>query len=162
MIRSSILASAMLSVGVSVIGCANAADQEAKANAAQAKADDQIAAARAEADAKARAAQAEADQKIADAQASFMKMREDYRHSVTSNLADLDKKINDIDAKYKKATGKIRAELDAPRSAIHTSRDRFAADFEGLKRASASTWDAAKAKLDKEWSDLKSMVDGAS
>ena len=159
MIRSSILAGVML-VALSA-GCDNAADEQAKANAAQAKANDQIATARADADAKARAAQADADKKIADAQAGFVKMREDYRHSVASNLTDLDKKISDIDAKEKKAIGKAKADLDLSLSAIRAGHDRFTADFNALENASAATWDSARASLDKEWSDLKSMVDKA-
>jgi hypothetical protein len=161
MIRSSILASAMLALVVVVIGCDNAADNQAKANAAQAQANDKINAALSDADAKAKAAQADADQKIADAKASFMKLREDYRHTVTSHLTDLDKKISDLDAKEKTATGKTKADLDTSLAAIHSSRTRFTADFNNLEAASATTWDSAKANLDKEWSDLKSMVDKA-
>jgi hypothetical protein len=161
MIRSSILAGAALSLVVFVTGCDNAADNQAKANQAQAQANDKINAAQADADAKARAAQADADKKIADAQASFMKLREDYRHTVTSHLADLDKKISDLDAKDMTATGKAKADLDLSLAAIHTGRTRFTADFNNLDSASASTWDSAKANLDKEWSDLKSMVDKA-
>jgi hypothetical protein len=161
MIGGSILSSAMLSLVVFVIACDNAADNQAKANAAQAEANDKIAQARADADAKARAAQDDADQKIADAHANFMKIREDYRHSMTTNLTDLDKKISDLDAKDRKVTGKTKADLATSLSAIHASRDRFQADFNNLESASATTFDSAKASLDKEWSDLKSMVDKA-
>lgn len=158
MIRTSILASAMIAAGVSALGCSNAADEQAKASTAQAKADEKIASARAEANDKARAAQADADQKIAEAQAHFMKMREDYRHTMTQDLNDLDKRISDLEAKEVKATGKAKADLDAALISIRSSRDRFGADFESLERASAATWDAAKAHLDKEWSDLKAQV----
>ena len=84
MIRSSILASAALSLVVLTTGCDKAADDQAKATQAQAEADAKIAALSAEASAKVKAVQADADKKIAEAQASFMQLREDYRHATTT------------------------------------------------------------------------------
>jgi vacuolar-type H+-ATPase subunit H len=156
--RTSILASAMLALGVSAFGCDNATEEQGKASEAQAKADEKITSARAEADDKARSAQAEADRKIAEAQADFMQLRENYRHATTLELADLDKRISDLQAKKMKATGKAKADLDAALPGIHAARDRFAADFDNLETASSATWDAAKANLDKEWADLKVQV----
>ena len=161
MIRTSILASAMIAVGVSALGCDNAADEQRKINSAQAKADDQIASARAEANDKMRSAHAEADRKIAEAQSDFMKMREDYRHTMTRNLADLDKRISDLGAKEMKATGKAKADLDAALPSIRAARDHFAVDFGNLETAAAATWDAAKANVDEEWDNLKALVDKA-
>jgi hypothetical protein len=156
--RTSILASAMLALGVSAFGCDNATEEQGKASEAQAKADEKITSARAEADDKARSAQAEADRKIAEAQADFLKLRENYRHATTLELADLDKRISDLQAKEAKATGKAKADLDAALPRIRAARDHFAADFDNLETASAATWDAAKANIDKEWADLKVLV----
>jgi chromosome segregation ATPase len=158
MIRSTIFAAAALSVAVLTTGCNNAADEQAKAEQAQAQANEKAAQARADADAKARAAQADADKKIADAQASFDKMREDYRHTLTNDLTDIDKRIADLDAKKLTATGKTRSDLDVSLTAVHGARERLTADFNNLGAASASTWDRAKANLDKEYSDLRSMI----
>jgi vacuolar-type H+-ATPase subunit H len=159
MIRSAVLATTAALALVLAVGCDKAADDQAKANNAQTEANAKIDTAKNEAEAKMKAAQADADKKIAEAQASFTKLREDFRHSTTVDLTTLDKKIADLDAKARTATGKAKADLDASLKAIHTQRDRFAADFNGIETASASTWDAAKARLDKELADLKALVD---
>lgn len=161
MIRSSIFAGVLLSLVVISTGCDKAADEQAKANEAQSEANGKIAAVSAEADAKVKAAQADADKKIAEAQAGFMKLREDYRHATTTSLVDLDKKVADLDAKATKATGKAKTELEDALKVIRAARDRFRTDFNALETASASTWDRAKANLDKESADLKALIDKA-
>jgi hypothetical protein len=35
-------------------------------------------------------------------------------------------------------------------------------DYKTIEVASAATWDATKARLEKEWTDLKNMVEKAS
>ena len=161
MIRSSIIVcgfGAVLALGA---GCNKAADEQQKATNAQVEANQKIVEANQEADQKANKAQADADQKIAAAQADFLKLREDYRHNTTANLVDLDKKIADLEAKSKTATGKKKADLDAELSQIRTQREAFANDWKQIETASATTWDATKNRLDKEWTDLKSAVDRA-
>ncbi len=71
------------------------------------------------------------------------------------------KKIADLEAKSKTATGKKKADLDVQLGQIRTQRESFANDWKTIETASATTWDATKSRLDKEWSDLKSMVDRA-
>ena len=159
MIRSSIIAGAVLCLVATGPGCDSASADQAKVNDAQKEANTKIAAVSSDADAKIRAAQADADKKIAEAQVSFVKLREDYRHSTTMNLATLDKKIADLDAKAATATAAAKTDLDASLGTIHAARAHFAADYTALESASAATWDAAKANLDKEWSDLKALVD---
>ena len=114
--------------------------------------------AQAEANTKTTSAQVEADKKIADAKLSFAKTREDYRHDVQTKLDDLDKKIVDLDAKAKKATGSAKAKIDANLPVIRTQRDLFAKDFASIDRDTTSTWDASKMRLDKEWDALKDQV----
>src|SRR3954471_1340247 len=109
MIRSSIFASAALALTVTLVaaGCDNkAADDQQKANNAQAEANKKIAEANKEAADKGNSAQAEADKKIAAAEGDFGKRREDYRHKVQTDLIELDKKIDNLEAKSKTATGK--------------------------------------------------------
>jgi len=160
MIRSFLLVGAVLSLTLTA-ACDNAADEQHKASEAQAVANAKIEATRKEADAKMKSAQADADKKIADAQAGFMKLREDYRHSASTEMIAVDKKIADLDVKAKTATGKAKVDLDASLKTIHASRDRFDLDFKAIETATAATWDGAKAGLDKQWSDLKSLVDKA-
>ena len=162
MIRNSMLVGAILSVSILAACDKKAEDDQSKANNAQATANEKVAEAKIEADKKINAAQAEADKKIAEAQASFGKLREDFRHKTTTDLVDLNKKIDELDAKAKKATGKTKADLDNLIPQIKAKRDAFNADFKTIDNVTAPTWDDAKARLEKEWSDLKTVVDKAS
>lgn len=161
MTRSSIFASAAMVLTLTVAsGCDNkAADEQQKANAAQAEADRKIAEANKEATTKTTSAQVEADKKIAALEGDFGKRREDYRHKVTSDLVDLDKKIDILEAKAKGATGKAKTDLDANLPLIKSRRSAFATSMAGLETTSAVQWDSTKARMDKEWTDLKTLVD---
>jgi regulator of protease activity HflC (stomatin/prohibitin superfamily) len=162
MIRSSILAGGIvLSLMLTAACNNNAADDQVKANNAQAEANAKVDEAQAEANAKMNVAQAGADKKIAEAQASFMRLREDYRHTTTTSLVALDKKIADIEARAKTASGKERTDLDGTLRLIHAGRDRFATDFKAIEAASTSTWDGAKASLDQELADVQALADNA-
>ena len=90
-----------------------------------------------------------------------MKLREDYRHATTTSLGVLDGKIIALEAKVKTLVGNAKGELEKSLVVIRKDRARFATDFGALETASASTWDGAKASLDKQAADLKTMVDGA-
>ena len=161
MLRKTILTSAALLSLVIAAGCDNAAADQQKATSAQNEANDKIVAARVEADKKVVSAQSEADQKISEAQASFMKRREDYRHKTTLNLVELDHKVDVLDAKSKTSTGKAQTDLQASLRQIRASRADFGTDYNTLETASASTWDATQARLDKEWTALTALVDKA-
>ena len=158
MTRSSIAVSTLALLALAG-GCNKAADEQQKATNAQVEANSKIDQANQEAAQKANNAQAEADKKIAEAQAGFLKLREDYRHDMTSKLVDLDRKIAELEAKAKTETGKKKADLDAQLVTIHTQRDAFATDWKSIEAASALTWDATKNRLDKEWNELKVLVD---
>jgi hypothetical protein len=104
-------------------------------------------------------AQAQADKNIAAAQTDFIKTRENYRHAKWLDLADLDKKIMDLQAKDLTATGKTRADLDSALPTIRTRREQFVSDMQAMDSLQGSAWDDAKANLDKEWDGLRSSVD---
>jgi hypothetical protein len=159
MVRSSLALTAL--TFLLSTACNNASDDAKKVNGAQAEANDKSGAAMKEATEKVGNAQAEADQKIAAANADFMKLREDYRHTTTTNLVDLDHKVADLAAKASQSTGKQRVDRDANLKVIYASRDAFNRDYQSLDAAAASTWDGARARLDQEWSDLKALVDKA-
>jgi vacuolar-type H+-ATPase subunit H len=159
MVRTSIVAT-ILSVTLA-FACNTASDEQRKINTARAEADNTIDAAIKEAEQKMRDAQQEADRKVAEAQAGFLKMREDYRHTTTINLADLDHKVDDLEGKARQSAGKARTDLDASLKQIHASRNAFQSDAKWLETVSASAWDDAKARLDKEWTELKTLVDKA-
>jgi hypothetical protein len=160
MIRSSILATTVLSLTLAA-ACDNASSDARKAEVAQTEANDKSAGAMKVADDAVKSAQAEADEKIAAAQADFLKLREDYRHTVTTNLVELDRKTANLTAKLDQLHGKERADLDTSLRQIHSTRDAFARDYQSLEGDSARTWDNTKFRLDKEWTDLKALVDKA-
>ena len=162
MIRSTIFASAALALTLTLVaGCDKGSDEQQKANSAQAEADKKIAEANKKASTETTSAQLEADKKIAAAEGEFGKRREDYRHKIQTDLIDLDKKIADLDVKAKKATGKAKMDLDARLTSIRASRQSFATDMTTIDTATAVQWDGVKAKADKDWSDLKALVDKA-
>jgi hypothetical protein len=154
------LASLSLCAAPFVVACdKSGAEAQAQANEAQNKANTETANANSEANQKIAQAQSEADKKIASAQSDFAKTREDYRHTMQTNLDAVNKEIGDLDAKV--ATAK-KPDLRATLPALKAQRDAFVADFGSLGAVSATTWDGAKARLDKEWADLKAAVGRAS
>jgi hypothetical protein len=158
--KTTILTGALFSMFFAV-ACDKAADDQKKVDNAQAVASDKVTAANVEANQKIAAARAEETDKVAAAQGDFGKMREDYRHSTATDLADVDQKMSNLDAKERQATGDDKANLDARLREIRASRAAFAADYRSLDAASAATWDDTKARLDKEMSDLKALVNKA-
>lgn len=161
MIRSTSIATVLFASVIFASGCESASDEQNRANKAQIEANEKITAAAREADDKIKSAQLEADKKIAEANASFLKMREDYRHDTTVALVELDKKIELLEAKSKKATGKAKAELDARLTRIRADRESFMNDYKTLENDTAVTWDKTKARLEKSWTDLKNYVDAS-
>ncbi|MDP9151812.1 MAG: hypothetical protein M3O36_17965 [Myxococcota bacterium] len=125
------------------------------------RASEQAAEARNQANSKAEGAQASADKDIAAARNDFEKTREDYRHSRRIDVADMDKKIADLQAEQRTATGKRKADLDANLPSLRAQREAFVRDMQSLDMATASSWDSAKANLDREWDALKAAVDKA-
>lgn len=163
MTRLPILASVAVSLTLALsTGCDKAADDQNKATSAQSEADKKIADAKKEAADKAVSAQAEADKKIAAAENDFGKRREDYRHKIQTDVVDLDKKIDLLEAKAKTATGKAKTDLESSLVSIRTRRAAFAADLAAIPTTNAMQWDATKARVEKDWTDLKAVVDKAS
>ena len=142
-------------------GCNKAIDEQHQADKARTEADEKVADANREATDKINAARAEADKKVADAQADFLKLREDYRHSVNNDLVKIDKDIADLEAKAKTATGKTKANIESALPNIHALRDSVTTEYRSLELASAVTWDDAKGRVDKAVDDLKKAIDKA-
>lgn len=173
------LASTLLLGLVWTTGCNTAADEQAKATQAGAEANKDIAAARGEVrevrDEAARDianaertsqevvknAQAEAEKTIGEAQASFDKLREDYRHRVATDLVDVDRRIDLLSAKAGIASAQTKRTLDGHLATIRMRRAAHADELKRLDTASASTWDAAKVRVDTKWTELKTALDRA-
>jgi hypothetical protein len=139
----------------------SASDLQERADKAQAKANTEITSAEVKANEKMNNAQSEANKQIAHAQADFSKTVEDYRHDMQNNVNSLDRKLSDFDAKAMAATDATRLDLMARSRAIHAQRDAFVSDFKSIDGAAATMWDATRARVDKEWSDLHAAADKA-
>ena len=126
------------------------ADAQDNANKAQAQANTEIT-----------NAQVTADKKIAEVRTDFAKTVEDYRHTTQVNLDTLDKKLAELDARARTATGTTAGDRKANSTSLRAQRDAFASDFRNLDSVSAANWDATKARLDMEWTDLSNAVDKA-
>ena len=147
---SVLLASAPLTLACEKSG----ADTQSEVSQAQQNANRQIG----QANAQATQAQAQADQAIASAQLDFMQLRENYRHKMQGNLDALDKSIADLNAEAMTVPAKKSA-LQSTLPGIRAQRDAFVRDFRTLDDTNMTTFDGTKARLDKEWSDLKTAVD---
>ncbi len=161
MIRISTLSVCVALCMASAAGCDKAADEQRNADEARAEADRKALEANREATTTINAAQAEADKKVADAQASFLKMREDYRHKATESLIEVDKDITKLEAEAKTIKGKAKTELEARLPNLRTQREAVANEYKSLELASSQTWDATKVRVDKAIDDLKGAVNKA-
>ena len=128
---------------------------------AHTEADSKINGAVREANNEIKSAQEVEGEKVAAAQAGFMKLREDYRHTMTMNLVGLDQRVSDLDGKSTQSQGVAKTTLDAILKQIHEDRSLLEADRKSLESTTAATWDDAKARLDKEWTHLSQLVDKA-
>jgi hypothetical protein len=134
----------------SVAACDKAADDQKKVDVANDEANEKIA-----------VATRAADAKVAAANASFMKLREDYRHTTTTNLVDLDHDIAVLAAKAAQLPARAKQDMDARLVDIRAGRAAFMRDYGSLDTAIGAAWDVTRARLDAEWSDLKALVSKA-
>ncbi len=157
----SLFALALLApLSLAVVACEKSgSDAKREADKAQAEANKEMNQATSEATTRITGAQMEADRKIGEAERAFARNRDEFRYTVQNNIDEIDKQLADLDAKSQKATGKKKAELTANLPALHARRDAYARDAKAIDNDTAATWDATKARLEKEWHDLKSAVD---
>lgn len=92
-------------------------------------------------------------------QSDFAKAREDYRRQKQSDLELLDKTITDLQAKEKVAGAKAKTALDGMLPAVQAQRNAFTGDLRLVDNAGAAGWDSTKARLDKEWAELRAATD---
>ncbi len=130
-----------------------------KVATAQAEANDKIVAAVAEADQKSKVAQSEVDAKVMAAKEAFLKVREEYRHDVETKLIEFDRSIAELELKAKKAVGQAHVDVHARLKKIRAQREVVAKSCKALETESAMTWDETKARVDREWTELKTLLD---
>jgi hypothetical protein len=144
---------------LSSFACNNAADDQAKANKAQTEANGDINANNKRAVREDMAAQAGADKTIGAANADFLKLRDDYGAKAAKQLGELDRKVDVLQTKSTIGKTKVQAEVDDRLAQIRSKRVQFDADLKTSQSALAGSWDAQKAHLDQEMTDLQALVD---
>ena len=157
--RSTISLAIVTLMASSFVACDKPGETEQRKEVA---ANERSAEARAQAERNSQIAQAESERAIAAARADFERRREDYRHDRQLDLSDVNRKLLDLEAKQKTATGKERASLDANLPILRSRRDAFIGDLQRLDNATPTSWDGARASLDKEWDALKAALDQVS
>jgi septal ring factor EnvC (AmiA/AmiB activator) len=159
MTRASALAAPVLAL-VLVAACGKIADPECQNPRVMAEASARVVAAQTDAEAKTDHARAQAEHEVEEAKARFVQLR-DYFHSTTTKLFAIDKKIAEVEARAKTPAGHGNADLEGTLKRLHAGRDRFTSDFEALETTLPATWADTKARLDRELSDLQTIVDDA-
>ena len=159
MIRFNTVCTTLAITGALAVGCNRAADEQKKADEARAEAVEEISEANREATEKVNEAVADAEEEVAEAQANFVRIREDYRHQVTKELADIDQDIASLEAKTNTATGREKAKIESNLPTIRSLRENVSAEYNSLESAAATTWDATKKRVDKAIESLKEAVD---
>jgi hypothetical protein len=146
----------MAVVSPALVACEKPGQAEKRA---ETTAHQELANARTEAEQQAQNAQAAANRDIAAAKTTFAKAREEYVHERRLELIALDSHILDLESKARSATGKAKVDIESRLPAIRAQREAFLKHLEALEAEVATTWDADKASLEKEWDSLKSAVD---
>ncbi len=168
MIKHTVLALALLTA-VPLVAC-DKADEQSKIDKAKAEQNQTITNANVEAEKKVNGANAEANKKIekaedkaadkiADVNEAMVKAKADFTKTKQDDLATLDKKLAELDAKALKATGKTKADADVALTTAHKKRDAFAAEVSSVNAVPAASWEATKTRMDDGWTDLKKSVD---
>jgi hypothetical protein len=120
---------------------------------------DQSAGVETEGSAKSKAAELVTNQQSAQVQADFTKLRDDFRQKITSGLTDLDHRVVLLERKARNSVGNAKNEVEMGLTQIRADRLTFTNDYKSVDSATSANWDATKARLDKEWLALSSLVD---
>ena len=151
----------MLHLLLTLTASDDAADLQKTAKDARADAREDITQATRDASQTIRDARAEADVKVAATDASFTKMQADYRHTTATAMAVLDKRIAELEAKALTSNGQERDTRNMRLTRIRAQREGFGQSYDRMDKLAGAEWDAAKVRLDTEWSTLSALVDEA-
>jgi DNA repair exonuclease SbcCD ATPase subunit len=188
--RSALHAAAVSAVLLSSLAVAcgpSEAEQKAKLDEVQTKANEQIASAQkdvaaklaladkqiadlksalADAGAEARAeaqteiakVKADVDKLVADASLALAKARSAYKESASKQLQALNTEANELSTKSKKAPAKSKASIDKSLKDITTKRQNLQKDIAGIDKATVEQLKTAKAKVDSDLAQLKAAI----
>jgi hypothetical protein len=95
------------------------------------------------------------------ASSDIARLRDEYRREKQRDLTKLDKRIAELETREKSAAATVKADLGAQLATIKAGREAFLRDLNATESSGASSWDATKARLEQEWSDLTTSTDKA-
>lgn len=146
--------SAALVASALALGCNSPTKAQQRADEAQQQADDKAAAAqRAAAD-----TQAQATEKQAEAVQVLATARNGYHAQVSDLIVQIDKQSADLQAANLTATPADRQKNLQRMTALAGYRRTLEADLRAVDSVTASNWDATRAGVDKDMSDVKSAL----
>ncbi|MDB4997343.1 MAG: hypothetical protein JWM74_4775 [Myxococcaceae bacterium] len=144
---------------LAVAACDKPNEEQAKIDKARQDRAQTITAATVEAEKKIDKADDKANRQIGEATESIVRMKADFTSARQQDLATIDKKLAELDAKALHATGTAKANADVSLATAHKKRDALAADLANVNTSTTTTWDATKTRIEDGFTDLKRSVD---
>jgi biopolymer transport protein ExbB/TolQ len=92
------------------------------------------------------------------AQNSPSQQQEDVKAADTK-LKELNKKMDELAAETRKATGETRAEMNRLYEEFKKQQEKAAGELEELRKSTNETWDKAKVKMDKALENLNGLYE---
>ena len=87
--------------------------------------------------------------------------RQEHEKAAEKKLKDLNKKMDELAADAKKATGETRAEMNRLYEEFKKKQENASKELEELRKSTNETWDKTKVKMDKSLEDLNGLYDRA-
>ncbi|MGB5326330.1 MAG: hypothetical protein WBN40_13025 [Pseudomonadales bacterium] len=87
--------------------------------------------------------------------------KSEYISKAKENLALLDAKIVELEAKANKKTGEVRREFKAKISGLRESKNQAERRLDELRLASKPAWEDVKQGVEQAWHSLSDAVDNA-
>ena len=87
-----------------------------------------------------------------------LKKRQQVEEQMDSRLADMKKKINDLEEQAKKAEGEQEVRLQGEIAELKTQYDQAEEQMRQLRAASGDKWAQVQLQTDKAWNDLSDSI----
>ena len=104
---------------------------------------------------------AQRDAATSASQSAVQKLRADYLNQKHTDLELIDKSIASLDVREKTVAARTKQDIHGAIASVKAARESFAADLRAVEASSATNWDEARARLEKEWTELKTATDSA-
>lgn len=87
--------------------------------------------------------------------------RQEHEKAAEKRLKELNKKMDELAAEAKKATGETRAEMNRLYEDFKKKQENAGKALDELRKSTNETWDKTKVKMDKSLEDLNGLYDRA-